>query len=1453
LKIDAQTGKLTQVSDGFVKLDKRVTSAKSAMGGVSSHISSIVKAAAGMYIVKQAFDAATYASKQFIDTAAQFEQYETTLKTITGSSQKAKESMDWIGNFASQTPFYIEKMTESFVKLKSYGIEPTDGTLRTLGDTASAMGKDVMQAVEAMADAITGENERLKEFGIKARVQGDKIAYTWADSSGKSKNIVIQNNREIIQNTLEAIMNEKYSGAMAEQAKTWNGMVSNIQDQWTLFKKDVMDEGLFDYLKAMAGVVGDYLSAAFGDAKNGAASFSKSIISGIESSVSAVGVLSDTFSLFGGVFDFLKTAFWQMVGALGTGMNSIQTAWNSLGNAMSKLWANMANGVKEIFQGVINYIIDKVNYVSDSVNDAATAVGLDPILGKLEHVSFEKTKAEISKISEPISNVETAWKYAEDARKSYEKNFKAFWHGAGQQKAKDAIDDIKKKLSEITKVEGSNIEAHKKYAEELEKLGAKDGDFKGFEKAAKKSLKGYEDKAKAVSQNVNTWLKDAFNIDSGVIGEKLFDGLWDSLQNFASAFKSDDPFAVNNAYGELLTAELDAVYPGAGTSLKTIGAMFSQTLSDAEIAAAAGRSDFDNKSLDGLKSLYEKYSAPQLTVAEEQLDRLRSMDEKFGAIAISLGNTTIGGMKLDGSDFTPDTSSVLGGIISASSTELLGAGIKFGEQTVDAFIEGVNAVGYQTVKKTTSFHGIFSKEKVKESTTELSDQIRGDLQSVMQDAIDIAADNLEILGFDKTAFEEAVNSQILDLGKINFKDLDAEEKADVLESAIGEAIDGAVNGALSAMDSQQLVQQLDEMRIAGESVTDTIGRVAVGFESVEAQLAFFGQSVESFGQSQALIDAAGGLDKWNSSMKTFMNSFFSDGEQQAFLQQQLQYSLAVYDVALPASKEQFKALVLETQEKILSTKATIDTLKAEIAAKVAAGEMSIQAAYGELDAKGQIANAQNEVTKYQINSNNALISSAHNAGQAAVGFGASVHNSIQAMATGVANAVVAGTEQSVDSAGNIDYSRITSPAIQAAEASLSELEGLYGTLMQNMGGFSDYYGGVESAADGAATALNDLEERLLSIANIRAEWKGDGVESAQIVLDAVIRNTGIKDVTYENFLDKFNAVVNESTPKDVIDDWKALGDALRKLHDAQQASIRGFEDIEMMWSGADALESVQLTLNRVVEDTGLIGVNYDNFIEKMKEAQISGDDVQKWKDLSEALRAVNDAVKTNTRGFEDIGVIWNGASELESAQVALNRVVKDTGLVGVNYDNFLEKMRQAQISGDDVKKWQDLSEALRAVHDASEKMAEDEKNRLKDMAKGLYDLTKSARDAVLEFGEQSIEVSMMSLNDYINNADYDGAKKAFDEIANNIKDDGSLTYKDKVFSLARANNQIQGIEKKDPNADIVKGLELLREENEKLREEQRISNERLKEIERNTYVTKNNTDDEYRKIVGLRT
>ena len=187
----------------------------------------------------------------FTNTAAEFERFETILKTVEGSSDKAKQSMKWVEDFATKTPYELSQVTDSFVRLKSYGLDPMQGDLlKTLGDTASAMGKPITQAVEAIADAVTGENERLKEFGIKARAEGDLFVYEFTDEKGVQRTLeAAKDSRAEIQRVLQSIMNRKYANAMQDQMKTWNGMMSNLADHWTRFQNMVMKAGLFDWMK----------------------------------------------------------------------------------------------------------------------------------------------------------------------------------------------------------------------------------------------------------------------------------------------------------------------------------------------------------------------------------------------------------------------------------------------------------------------------------------------------------------------------------------------------------------------------------------------------------------------------------------------------------------------------------------------------------------------------------------------------------------------------------------------------------------------------------------------------------------------------------------------------------------------------------------------------------------------------------------------------------------------------------------------------------------------------------------------------------------------------------------------------------------------------------------------------------------------------------------------------
>jgi phage tail tape-measure protein len=189
------------------------------------------------------------AARSLIATASEFERFQTILSTIEGSSEKANKAMTWVSNFAAKTPYELAEVTDNFVKLRAYGIDPTNGTLKTLGDTAAAMGKPLSMAVEALADAMTGENERLKEFGITASTVGKKITYSWQENGKTLTKTVDKTNRDLIRSTLEGIWSSRYGGAMEKLSGTWGGMMSNLKDQWARFKLLIMQSGVFEALR----------------------------------------------------------------------------------------------------------------------------------------------------------------------------------------------------------------------------------------------------------------------------------------------------------------------------------------------------------------------------------------------------------------------------------------------------------------------------------------------------------------------------------------------------------------------------------------------------------------------------------------------------------------------------------------------------------------------------------------------------------------------------------------------------------------------------------------------------------------------------------------------------------------------------------------------------------------------------------------------------------------------------------------------------------------------------------------------------------------------------------------------------------------------------------------------------------------------------------------------------
>jgi len=226
--VDINTSKLI---DG----ERKATASMNKLGSTANKVAAAVTAAfAGITL-------AAFADK-LVKVQRQFDILNAGLITATGSVDNAAVAFETLQKFAATTPYSIDQAVTAFTRLTNLGLDPSIKSLTAYGNTASAMGKDLMQMVEAVADAATGEFERLKEFGIRASKQGDNVSLTF-----KGVTETVKFSAENIQKYLLKLAETNFAGAMDERAKTLDGAISNLSDSWdqlflTISKSGVGEE-----------------------------------------------------------------------------------------------------------------------------------------------------------------------------------------------------------------------------------------------------------------------------------------------------------------------------------------------------------------------------------------------------------------------------------------------------------------------------------------------------------------------------------------------------------------------------------------------------------------------------------------------------------------------------------------------------------------------------------------------------------------------------------------------------------------------------------------------------------------------------------------------------------------------------------------------------------------------------------------------------------------------------------------------------------------------------------------------------------------------------------------------------------------------------------------------------------------------------------------------------------
>ena len=160
-EIQIEITALDNATSALKKIDRNLAPIKKKVGGVEKEFNKVDKSIQkssgsfgkfkGLLAGAITIGGLTAFTKSVVEASSRAEDLKTTLETVTGSAKAGDEAFKFINDFATRTPFDIETLTETFIKLKASGIEPTEELLTKFGDMASVT-TDRVGSLNAITD-----------------------------------------------------------------------------------------------------------------------------------------------------------------------------------------------------------------------------------------------------------------------------------------------------------------------------------------------------------------------------------------------------------------------------------------------------------------------------------------------------------------------------------------------------------------------------------------------------------------------------------------------------------------------------------------------------------------------------------------------------------------------------------------------------------------------------------------------------------------------------------------------------------------------------------------------------------------------------------------------------------------------------------------------------------------------------------------------------------------------------------------------------------------------------------------------------------------------------------------------------------------------------------------------------------------------------------------------------
>ncbi|MCO4990878.1 tape measure protein [Escherichia coli] len=230
--------------------------------------------------------------KPIVEAAAEMERMRVMLRGLnkekSNPGQAAADDMKYIVDMAQNAPFAMQALTDSFVKFRSAGLDPTDGSLKALVDSVARFGGDsellkrASIAVQQMSGkGVVSMEELRQQLGEAIPTAMNAMAKAAGLTMGELTKAVASGTVEA-KNALALMFKElkmQNEGAASEMMNTFTGTLAQMKTAFTLFANKVGQTGYLSSLREGMKELTSLMNSAEGT------SFAHSLGSGLTTAI----------------------------------------------------------------------------------------------------------------------------------------------------------------------------------------------------------------------------------------------------------------------------------------------------------------------------------------------------------------------------------------------------------------------------------------------------------------------------------------------------------------------------------------------------------------------------------------------------------------------------------------------------------------------------------------------------------------------------------------------------------------------------------------------------------------------------------------------------------------------------------------------------------------------------------------------------------------------------------------------------------------------------------------------------------------------------------------------------------------------------------------------------------------------------------------------------------------